>query len=119
MMPKKSMFKLITCIAPEDKAQEALKKLEEDFSIQAMVDHFARGFGRSSTSPTKGLGQQTEKTTFTVLVKTSQVDEIFDYIYHVADLHRPHGGIIYVTAVTKSLSSPNIDATHLEQNIET
>lgn len=113
------MFKLITCIATEDRAQEALKSLDKDFGIQAMVDHFARGFGRSSTSPTRGLGQQTEKTTFTVLVKSSQADEIFDYLYEAADLHRPHGGIIYVTSVTKSLASPNIDETSLEDTVET
>ena len=108
------MFKLITCIAPEDKAQDAVQQIDATYGIQSSINHFARGLGRSSTSTTTGLGQQTEKTIFSVLVPTHQVDEIFAFIYRTADLHRPHGGIIYVTAVKQSIISPNINAQELD-----
>jgi len=114
MMRRRLMFKLITCIAPEDKAQETVQQIDATYGIQSSISHFARGLGRSSTSSTTtGLGQQTEKTTFSVLVPTHQVDEIFDFIYHTADLHRPHGGIIYVTSVKHPIISPNINAQKL------
>lgn len=112
------MYKLITCIASEDKTQEAVLGLEKDYGIQAMVDYFARGFGRSTISAAEGLGQQTEKTIMTVLVKAEQVDEIFAYLYFAADLDRPHGGIIYVTSINQAIASPNINAEHLEQPLE-
>jgi len=104
------MYKLITCIAAEDKAHEAIQSIEDTFGIQASVNHFARGLGRSSTAQgMQGLGQQVEKLTFSVLVSAQKADELFDFIYHVADLHRPHGGIIYVTAVKQSKISPNLE----------
>ncbi len=118
VMRRKEMHKLITCIASEDKMQEALLGLEKDYGTQAMVDYFARGFGRSSTSVIEGAGQQTEKTIMTVLVKAELADEIFSYLYFSADLDRPHGGIIYVTSITNAIASPSIDATHLEQPLE-
>ncbi len=114
------MFKLITCIAAEDKAHEAIEELDKRFNIQTFVSHFARGLGRSSTAPSaKGLGQQTEKTTFSVLVPTQQADEIFAFIYHAAGLHRPHGGIIYITAVKQTLISPRLEKVPENKTIET
>jgi len=121
------MNKLITCIAAVDKAQEAMQKLESELGIQAFASYFARGLGRSSASGfSKNLGQPTEKTIFSALVPASQADDIFEFIYHAADLHRPHGGIIYLTTVKQSLLSPSIDAqtladnkTELEQSIAT
>jgi len=104
------MFKLITCIATEDKAHEAINSIDKAFGIQAATNHFARGLGRSSTAQAmQGLGQQVEKITFSVLVPASQVDELFDFIYHAADLHRPHGGIIYVTAIKQAKLSPYLE----------
>ena len=103
------MFKLITCIAPEDKVRIAVDGLTNEHGIQAMVYHFARGFGRSSPLAKRGLGQQTEKVIISVIVKSEHVDEIFAYIYQVADLNRPHGGIIYVTAINNPITSPPVE----------
>jgi len=115
-MQKNKAYKLITCISAVDKAQEAMRKLESEMGIQAVTNYFARGLGRSSAS-TKSLGQQTEKTIFTALVPAHQADEIFEFIYHAADLHRPHGGIIYITTVKQSNISPHIDSEALETSM--
>jgi len=112
------MHKLITCIANEEHAKKAIQGLAEEHDIQAMVNHFARGFGRSATSSTSELGQQTEKVIFNVLLESHRVDEIFAYIFNVADLDRPHGGIIYVTAVNQSEISPPIYEDSLTQSVE-
>ena len=102
------MYKLITCIASEEQGKKAILGLAQEYGIQAMVNHFARGFGRSASASTSELGQQTEKLIMNVLVENHQADEIFAYIFHTADLDRPHGGIIYITAVNQAESSPPI-----------
>ncbi len=117
-MQRKIMYKLITCIASEDKVRDAALGLNKEFGIQAMVNNFARGFGRSSPLATRGLGQQTEKVIISVLVPKKQVDEVFAYIYHTADLERPHGGIIYVTAVNKPVISPNVEFPNKDESVE-
>jgi len=103
------MLKLITCIASEDKEKEVSQGLIEKFGLQTMVNHFARGFGRSSSMTTQKLGQQTEKVVISVMVQKKDVDAVFAYMFHTAALDRPHGGIIYVTAINKSIISPRIE----------
>ena len=118
VMRRKPVYKLITCIASEEHAKKAIKGLAEEHGIQAMVNHFARGFGRSASSSTSELGQQTEKLIFNVLLESQRVDEIFAYIFHAADLDRPHGGIIYVTAVNQSEISPPVHEDSSTQPVE-
>ncbi len=103
------MHKLITCIASEDRVRDVVKGLAKEFGIQAVVNHYARGFGRSSPLAARGLGQQTEKVIINVVVPRKQTDEVFTYMYHTADLDRPHGGIIYVTSVLKANISPQVE----------
>jgi len=112
------MLKLITCIASEAHAKKAIKGLAEEHGIQAMVNHFARGFGRSAASSTSELGQQTEKIIFNVLLESHRVDEIFAYIFYAADLDRPHGGIIYVTSTYQSQVSPPVHEETVKQPAE-
>lgn len=103
------MYKLITCIAAENKIPATVQGLFETFGVRAMVYNYSRGFGRSSTDATRRLGQQTEKAVLSVLAEASQVDELFAYIFEKADLNRLHGGIIYVTAIHRNTASPAIN----------
>lgn len=103
------MYKLITCIAAENKIPETAQGLFRDFGLRTAAYNFARGFGQSSSEATRGLGQQTEKGVLTVVVQANQVDEIFTYIFDKADINRPHGGIVYVTAIQLHLGSPAIN----------
>jgi len=111
------MFKLITCIAAEDKASGVVKGLEEHFSIQATIYHFARGFGRSVSMASRGMGQQTEKVTIKVLVESERADDVFAYVFQAADINRPHGGIIYINAVHHTKISPNVKSDNMQQAI--
>ena len=114
-MQRSPMYKLITCIANEKYAKQAIQGLAEDHGIQALVNHFARGFGKSATSSTSELGQQTEKLIINVLVENQRADEIFAYIFDAANLDRPHGGIVYITAVNQSQVSPLVTDDNLGQ----
>jgi len=103
------MRKLITCIAAEDKAKEATEGVAKTFGIQAMINYFARGYGRSAPLGAQKLGQQTEKVIISVIVDKKQADEVFAYIFHAAGLDQPHGGIIYITAVQQAVISPQAE----------
>ncbi|MDX8383041.1 MAG: P-II family nitrogen regulator [Ghiorsea sp.] len=112
------MYKLITCIAAEDKATEVVQGLADNFAIQATIYYFARGFGRSASLAARGMGQQTEKATIKVMVETERADEVFAYIFQTADLNRPHGGIVYVNAVQKLKISPPVKPENVIKSID-
>lgn len=40
-------------------------------------------------------GGTTEKEIMIVIVEADRADEIFEYIYHEAEINRPHGGLIF------------------------
>jgi len=112
------MFKLITCIASEDHAKDAVSGLFEVYGIHAMVSHFSRGFGRSSPLATQKVGQQTEKVIISIVVNRKQADEIFAYVYNTAELGRPHGEIIYVTAIGSAIISPSVNLMALKHDVD-
>ncbi|MDX8388786.1 MAG: P-II family nitrogen regulator [Ghiorsea sp.] len=112
------MHKLVTCIAAEDLAHKATQGLAVEFGIQAMVSYFARGFGRSAAASSGKLGQQTEKVIISVIVESKRVDDVFAYIFHTAKLDRPHGGIIYVTAINETIISDQVQVSDMEQVVE-
>ena len=55
----------------------------------------ARGAGTYNPLSKRGIGEQTEKELLTVVVPAEKAEEIFEYIYHLADIGEPHHGIIF------------------------
>ncbi len=62
----------------------------------------ARGLGKLTRHTYRRLGDQTEKQILTVVVPDDQADEIFEFIYHEAQIDRPHGGLIYVSKLERA-----------------
>ena len=91
--------KLITSILPAGKAQGILKKLKEEKGITTANINSARGMGKLTPRAYRGVGEQTEKQILNVVVGAEQADEIFEYIYHEANIGRPHGGIIFIAGL--------------------
>ena len=50
----------------------------------------------------RGIAGQAEKEILAVEVETDKADEIFEFIYHAADINRPHGGIMYMHSLMRS-----------------
>jgi hypothetical protein len=50
----------------------------------------------------RGIGGQSEKEIINIIVEGDQADEIFEYIYHKADINRPHGGLMYMCQLHKA-----------------
>ena len=88
--------KLITCFLPKGTGIDVIEKLKNEKGIVTANVNSARGIGKF-TRLGKGLGEQTEKDLVSVIVSSDQADEIFEYIYDIANINRPHGGIIFTS----------------------
>jgi hypothetical protein len=91
--------KLITCILPHGIALDVLQRLKDDKGIIEASTNNARGMGKLTPLAHRGLGEQAEKDVLTVIVSAAEADEIFAYLFDVARINRPHGGLIYMTAL--------------------
>lgn len=96
--------KRITCILPKGvglKVVDAL--LKEKGVTRANVAH-ARGSDIGDALDRKGMAREVEKEVLEIVVKSGEADEIFEYIYHKANVDRPGGGIMFMAKV--SLATP-------------
>lgn len=91
--------KLITCILPHGIALGVLQRLWDEKGIIEAGMNNARGMGKLTPLAHRGVGEQTEKDILNVIVSAGEADEIFEYLYAVARINRPHGGLIYMTAL--------------------
>ncbi len=87
--------KLITSIMPKGAGRKVLIGLRKDHGINTGNINMARGAGRYNPISRRGIGEQTEKELLTVVVPAEKADEIFKYIYDVAEIGEPHHGIIF------------------------
>lgn len=93
--------KLVTCILPKGVAVPALRALRAEFDIQACNINNARGVGRITPLRDRGIGDQSEKEVLRFVVPDDVADDAFEFIYHEAHVDRPHGGIIYMSALSR------------------
>ena len=96
--------KLITCILPPGTAKAVMLALKSQYGIITANMHFARGVGKLTPRSRWGIGEQTEKEILVVTVPEEQADEIFTFIYDEAHINRPHGGLMYMHPLQKSLA---------------
>ena len=88
--------KLITCILPLGAAPPVARALESEKGIVTANVNNARGVGKLTRSANRRLGDQTEKQVLTIVVPEDRADEIFEFVYHQAQIGRPHGGLMYM-----------------------
>lgn len=85
-MKSKSDKKLITCITPRGKCLPIVKLLHEEKGLNTADVHSGRGGGRRG---------RLEVDIMTVVVDPAMADEIFEFIYHKAEIGEYHGGFMY------------------------
>ena len=88
--------KMIQAIIPMGTALPVLKALREDKGVDAANINFARGVGRFVRGNERRLGDDEEKEILSVVVPKERADEVFEWLFHEADMDRPHGGIVYM-----------------------
>ncbi len=110
-MTENGETKLITCILPKGIAREVSEKLLKEKGIITGNINNARGSGHITAKKHQKAGYQSEKEMFRVVVDADRADEVFEFIYSHAELHQPHGGIMFQNALRKSTEYvlPDID----------
>lgn len=89
--------KLITCITPSKNGMEIVKKLKEEKGIITANRSHARG---SLNIGNKIKYEEVE--IITVTVDESQSQEIFEYLYELAEIQKPHHGFILQNDLMRS-----------------
>lgn len=92
---------MISCVLPHGIALDVLQKLKDEKGIIEASVNNARGMGKLTPLAHRGVGEESEKEIMSVVVPAERADELFEYIYEVAQIDRPHGGIIYVHALSR------------------
>src|SRR3990172_1439822 len=97
-----TQHKLITGILKKGKGIDGLIKLKDEKSIITANVDSARGMGRLTPEAHRGIGEQSEKEILNVVVSAEHADAIFEYIYEIAEINKPHGGLIYMTRLQRA-----------------
>jgi hypothetical protein len=98
---KKNLYsQLITCILPKGKAMEVAQKLWHEKNITAINEQDARRITTLTVGTGETLAMETE--ILSIVVAAWQAEDIFKYIYKIADINQPDSGIIYLTALETS-----------------
>jgi nitrogen regulatory protein PII len=95
-------MKLITCILPPGIALGVLEKLRDEQGVHEGSVHGARGVGKLTPLAYRRLRTQTEKEVLKVVVPAGRSDELFAWIFEHAQIDRPHGGIMFMSALHRS-----------------
>lgn len=101
-MHARTEHKLITCILPHGIALDVLQKLKDEKGIIEASVNNARGMGKLTPLAHRGVGEQTEKDIMNVIVPSAQADDVFEYLYHTAQIDQPHGGIIFMASLARA-----------------
>lgn len=94
--------KLIFCVLPKGVALGVARQLKEKHAIMTTNINNARGVGKLTPLSYRGLADQSEKEILSVTVAADRAEEIFEFIYHQANINRPHGGIMFMHKLIKS-----------------
>jgi nitrogen regulatory protein PII len=94
--------RLIACVLPKGKARPLQQALVDKLDIHSGNFHYGRGIGRDSHIRDRGIGEQQEREIFEIVVGADRADEVFEFIFSEAEMHEPHGGMIYMTRIPRS-----------------
>jgi len=101
--------KLIVCLLPHGKGLDLVERLQQEKDIASANVTSGRELSHSSGSKMKW----TESDVLSVAVPADKADEIFAFLYDVADIGAPHGGLIFQQPLlmTTPFELPNLQAT--------
>ncbi|NEV62887.1 hypothetical protein [Thiorhodococcus minor] len=113
-MDAKDSQKIITCILPMGKAMPLVRTLATEHGLSAVDVNYARGVGRITPLRHRGIGEASERAILTVAVPASEADHYFELIYEIAEINRPHGGLMYMhgTNMATGFTLPDLPEEH-------
>jgi len=87
--------KLIISVMPKSVGRKVLLGLREYLGVNMENINGARAAGMYNPMARRGIDEQAEKEMLSVVVPEEKADEIFAYIYALAEIGEPHHGIIF------------------------
>lgn len=94
--------RLITAILPKGVSLDIVSRLKEEKEVITANFCYALGIGKIMTEKNRLSGEEREREILTVVVDEERGDEIYEYVYHAADIDKPHGGIMYMRTILAS-----------------
>ena len=94
--------RLISCVIPKGRGAPLQRALADNKAIHNATLYHGRGVGKNFHGAGRSMGDQQERDILEVIVQQGKCDEIFEYIFFEAQINEPHGGIIYVSKVSKN-----------------
>lgn len=94
--------KLISAILPKGVALGVIRRLRDERNINAVNMNYARGNGRLTQKKYGSGCIECEKEILTVVVDEEHSEEVFEYIYKLAGINKPHGGLMYMHPLIQS-----------------
>lgn len=94
--------RLITGILPKGVAVPTLRAVKRELGVVASNINNARGLGRITPLSHRGMGGQSEKEILNVVVDADVADRAFELIYEEAGIDEPHGGMIYMSRLSRA-----------------
>ena len=94
--------KLITAILPKGVSLNVVSRLKKEKDVITANFYYARGIGKMTAEKARISGEEREREILSVVVDEERGDEIYEYVYHAADINKPHGGVMYMRTVLGS-----------------
>ena len=106
--------KVITCVLYKGGGFKLIEALRKRGLTRANLHH-ARGSAIGDPVRKNGLPRQFEKEIVTVVTPAAQADELFEFLYHEADIKSPRGGFLYMRKAVHATPFllPDLPAEHL------
>lgn len=94
--------KVITCIIPKDRGLPLVEHLAREKGITEIDMNFARGVGKMTPLRHRGVGETSERAIVSFAVPAETADALFEHVMEVAEIDRPHGGLIFMHGLLAS-----------------
>ena len=114
---KSVSYKTITCIMPAGCGREVHNRLMREQGVLSASMHHARGIGASTFRRRNSL-VASEKDVLVALVEESRADDLFAFLFDVADIGKPHVGLMFMSRTGRGspLVAP-VELNNLEPNV--
>jgi hypothetical protein len=92
--------RLIGAILPRGVAPEVLKRLREEKGIARAAVCGARGLDHLFRFAPREAGEETAVEVLRAVVPAGRADELFEFVFEIARVDRPDGGVVFQHALT-------------------
>jgi hypothetical protein len=94
--------KLIVAILPKGIALKVICRLKNEKGVITANFGYALGIGKMTAKKIRSQGEEKEREILSVVIDEERSEEIYDFVYQASDMHRPHGGFMFMSTVASS-----------------